>query len=49
VAWITAFFDGLTVVEPGVVEVAAWRPQIPDDQDEVPGRSLVLAGVGRKE
>jgi SAM-dependent methyltransferase len=46
---ITAFFDGLTVVEPGVVEVAAWRPQTPDDQDEAPGRSLVLAGVGRKE
>ncbi len=46
---ITAFFDGLTVVDPGVVELPAWRPETPDDVDEAPGRSLGLAGVGRKE
>jgi SAM-dependent methyltransferase len=46
---ITAFFDGLSVVEPGVAEPAAWRPETSDDRDETPGRSLGLAGVGRKE
>jgi SAM-dependent methyltransferase len=46
---ITAFFDGLTVLEPGVVELPAWRPETPEDRDEAPGRSLGLAGAGRKE
>lgn len=46
---ITAFFDGLAVVDPGVVELPAWRPETPDDVPEAPGRSLILAGVGRKE
>jgi hypothetical protein len=41
---IVAFFDGFTVVEPGVVELPTWRP----DADGPPagGRSLGLAGVG---
>jgi hypothetical protein len=46
---ITAFFDGLTVVDPGVVELPAWRPEAPDDVGEAVGRSLGLAGVGRKD
>ncbi|MGH3729815.1 MAG: SAM-dependent methyltransferase [Micromonosporaceae bacterium] len=46
---ITGFFDGLTIVEPGVVELPQWRPETPDDLPEPPGRSLGLAGVGRKD
>lgn len=46
---IVAFFDGLTVVEPGVVELPRWRPESPADVLEEAGGSLGLAGVGRKE
>lgn len=46
---ITAFFDGWTVVEPGIVELPLWRPESMDDVHEEPGRSLGLAGVGRKD
>lgn len=46
---ITALFDGWTVVEPGVVELPLWRPESMDDVHEEPGRSLGLAGVGRKD
>ncbi|MGH3951018.1 MAG: SAM-dependent methyltransferase, partial [Pseudonocardiaceae bacterium] len=46
---ITAFFDGLTVLEPGVVELPLWRAESEADMDEEPGRSLGLAGVGRKD
>jgi S-adenosyl methyltransferase len=43
---ITRFFDGLELVEPGVVSVTRWRPEAtqPDDAPDVP----TLAGVGRK-
>lgn len=43
---ITALFDGLTVVPPGVVELPLWRPESAADIHEEPGRSLGLAGVG---
>ncbi|WP_067824695.1 SAM-dependent methyltransferase [Nocardia inohanensis] len=46
---ITAFFDAWTVVEPGVVELPLWHPESDRDQHETPGRSLGLAGVGRKD
>lgn len=45
-AEIEAFFDGLTLVEPGVVEIPAWRRD-PDDPPAA-SRSLGLAGVGRR-
>jgi S-adenosyl methyltransferase len=48
-AEITAFFAGLTLVDPGVVPLPAWRPESPDDLDEDPSRSLILGGVGRKD
>jgi hypothetical protein len=48
-AEITALFDGWNVVEPGVVELPLWRPESMDDVHEEPGRSLGLAGVGRKD
>jgi hypothetical protein len=46
---IERFFDGLELVEPGLVRTPLWRPEGPDDTwlDE-PQRALLLAGVGRK-
>jgi hypothetical protein len=48
-AEIGAFFEGLDLVEPGLVPVPLWRPEGPDDLllDE-PGRSNGFVGVGRK-
>jgi S-adenosyl methyltransferase len=40
---ITGFFDGLELVEPGVVELARWRPRLAG-AGEVPG----MGGIGRK-
>ncbi|MCM6778602.1 SAM-dependent methyltransferase [Nocardia sp. CDC159] len=47
-AAITALFDGWELVEPGVVELPLWHPESERDLHETPGRSLGLAGVGRK-
>jgi S-adenosyl methyltransferase len=43
---LTSFFDGLELVEPGVVELNRWRPEATPfpDAGEVPG----MCGVGRK-
>ncbi len=43
---ITGFFDGLEMVEPGIVPVTRWRPEVTPfpDPAEVPG----MGGVGRK-
>jgi hypothetical protein len=48
-AQIERFFDGLAVVEPGVVFIPLWRPEDPDDVflDQAE-RSLTMGGVGRK-
>ncbi len=48
-AEIAAFFDGLELIEPGLVYVPLWRPEGPDDifLDE-PAKSASFAGVGRK-
>lgn len=43
----TAFFDGLTIVEPGVVYAADWRSEEPIDKDDL-ARSLNYAAVARK-
>ena len=45
-AEIEAFFEGFTMVEPGLVELPAWRPDT-DAPVDAP-RSLGLAGVGRR-
>ncbi|HTZ28021.1 MAG TPA: SAM-dependent methyltransferase [Streptosporangiaceae bacterium] len=45
-AEILAFFDGLEVLEPGLVPVQQWRPDEPDPPG--PGRAWILGGVGRK-
>ncbi|MDI2125549.1 SAM-dependent methyltransferase [Yinghuangia seranimata] len=47
---ISAYFDGLELVEPGVVELPLWRPDEPVEDSpaaENPSR-LIAAGVGRK-
>lgn len=43
----TAFFDGLTVVDPGIVYATDWRPVDPVDVDD-PARPWNFAGVARK-
>jgi hypothetical protein len=43
---VNAFFDGLTLVDPGVVLTHEWRPGSPDDAGQ-PG--VLWAGVGRKD
>jgi hypothetical protein len=46
---IAAFFEGLDLVEPGLVYAPEWRPEdMADPLLEAPERSLALAGVGRK-
>jgi hypothetical protein len=42
---IARFFTGLDLVEPGLVEVSAWRPP---PLDHRPRPALFYAGVGRK-
>jgi S-adenosyl methyltransferase len=42
---ILAFFDGLEILEPGLVPVQYWRPGEPDPGD--PGDEWMLGGVGR--
>ncbi len=46
---VESFFDGLDLLDPGVVYMPLWRPDGPDDLllDE-PERTTGLAGVGRK-
>jgi hypothetical protein len=48
-ARIAALFEGLDVVEPGIVQTPLWRPDAAHDPlaDE-PVRAGILAGVGRK-
>lgn len=47
-AQIETFFDGLDLVEPGLIHIPLWRPEGPDDVFfDQPERSLVLGGVGR--
>ena len=43
---ILAFFDGMELLEPGLVPVQQWRPDEPGPADA--GRAWMLGGVGRK-
>jgi S-adenosyl methyltransferase len=45
-AEIEAWFDGLAVARPGVVDVWDWRPD--SHRRPVQSRAIILAGVGRK-
>jgi hypothetical protein len=44
-AEVTAFFDGLDLVEPGVIRVPEWRPDHPED---AAGKSTMWGGVAEK-
>ena len=46
-AEITRFFDGLDLVEPGIVYLPAWQPDTRPAEAE-PGSTLILCGVARK-
>lgn len=45
---IKRFFDGLELVEPGLVYVSHWHPEGPDDLIDLPESSGYYGGVGRK-
>lgn len=45
---IARFFDGLDLVEPGLVYLPEWRPDDPVRRPLDPGSMLMLGGVGRK-
>ena len=45
---ITAFFDGLELVDPGVVFLPEWRPDGPVDYPLEVGGQLLLGGMARK-
>lgn len=47
-AEVLRFFDGLALVEPGLVWTSLWRPESPDDVPDNPGDVISYAGVGRK-
>jgi S-adenosyl methyltransferase len=43
---VLAFFDGLDILDPGLVPVQQWRPGEPAPADA--GRAWIVGGVGRK-
>lgn len=46
---IERFFEGLELVEPGLVYVPLWRPESPGDFFfDQPARSVTYVGIGRK-
>ena len=42
---VTAFFDGLRLVDPGVIRCPEWRPDRPED---AAGKSTMWGGVAEK-
>jgi SAM-dependent methyltransferase len=44
---INRFFDGFTLIEPGLVWASEWRPDSPDDVPEDPAQYWMKAGVAR--
>ncbi|HEX9336667.1 MAG TPA: SAM-dependent methyltransferase [Pseudonocardiaceae bacterium] len=47
-AEFATFFDGLELIEPGVVHMWDWRPELDADSAEFDGQVTGFAGVGRK-
>lgn len=46
---VARFFDGLELIDPGLVNVTLWRPDPPDGPPSAaPGRSLIYGGVALK-
>jgi hypothetical protein len=46
-AEIARFFDGFTLIDPGLVWLPQWRPDRPEDVPDHPEEFWFLAGVGR--
>jgi SAM-dependent methyltransferase len=46
---IGRFFDGFTLLDPGLVYIPQWRPDSPGDVPADPSRLWALVGVGRKD
>jgi hypothetical protein len=42
---VTAFFEGLELIEPGVIRCPQWHPARPEDAE---GKSTMWGGVARK-
>ncbi|WP_256671595.1 SAM-dependent methyltransferase [Nocardia cyriacigeorgica] len=42
------YFDGLELLEPGLVPLDDWWPWGPDERERVPDEYLIIGGVGRK-
>jgi hypothetical protein len=45
---ITRYFDGLQLVQPGVVYLHEWRPESLPGESGPAGGTLLLCGVARK-
>ena len=48
-AELSRYFDGFTLVDPGLVPLTTWRPEPGAEPDEDPWRTAAYAGVGRKD
>jgi len=45
---ILRFFDGFTLLDPGLVYLTQWRPDETDETAADPSNFWLLAGVGRR-
>jgi hypothetical protein len=48
-AEIATYFDGLSMIDPGLVHLPLWRPESSVDVGEHPERTGAYGGVGRKD
>jgi S-adenosyl methyltransferase len=47
-AEVSAFFDGLDLIDPGLVHIPLWRPDAPEDAGDHPDQIAAYGGVGYK-
>ena len=47
-AEVSAFFDGLEIIDPGLVPIPRWRPG-PQETGDPPARIAAYGGVGRRQ
>jgi S-adenosyl methyltransferase len=45
---IARFFEGLQLVEPGLVDITKWRPAEGEKAEQQPGDAVLLGGIGSK-
>jgi SAM-dependent methyltransferase len=45
---VARLFAGFELVDPGIVWIPQWHPDVPDGVDDHPERSIMVAGVGRR-